>query len=116
MAVRTRSSRNVRAWVALAFGLVAAAALPAAIAISQGLRTFKLLGASAAIPVAALAGVVAIALARGARRRVEVTLGRARGARVARAGKWLGILGIYLALTALGALAVYFLLSRYVSR
>ncbi len=95
---------------------MATAALPVAVAVSQALRTFKLLAASAAIPVAVVAGIVAVALARGARRRVQLTLGRARGEGVARLAKWLGILGIYLALTALGALAVYFLLSRYVSR
>lgn len=116
MAVRTRSSRNGRAWAALVAGLAAAAALPASIAISQELRTWKLLAAFAAIPVAAVLGFAAIAFARGARRRIELTLGRARGARAARLGRAFGLLGIYLACTGLLTLAVYYALSHFVQR
>jgi hypothetical protein len=116
LAARTRSNRNARAWFALLFGLVAAAALPGSIAVSQTLRPWKLLAAFGAIPVAALAGVLAILLARGARRKIELTLGRVRGAGKARLGRLLGMLGIYLAVTGLLTLGVYFLLSRYVSR
>lgn len=116
MAARTGSNRNARAWFALLFGLVAAAALPGSIAVSQTLRPWKLLASFSAIPVAALAGIVAILLSRGARRKIELTLGRARGAGPARVGRQLGILGLYLAVTGLLTLGVYFLLSRYVSR
>ena len=116
MAARTRSSRNPRAWLALLFGLVAAAALPGSIAVSQGLRTWKLLASFGAIPVAAVAGMIAILFSRGARRKIELTLGRARGAGAARVGRLLGILGLYIAVTGLLTLGVYFLLSRYVSR
>ena len=116
MAVPTRSSRNARAWAALVAGLAAAAALPASIAISQELRTWKLLVAFAAIPVAALLGFAAIAFARGARQRVELTLGRARGAGAARLGRALGWLGIYLACTGVLTLAVYYALSHFVQR
>jgi hypothetical protein len=116
LAVRTRSNRNVRAWLALLAGLVAAAALPGSIAVSQTLRPWKLLASFGAIPVAALAGIVAILLARGASRKIELTLGRARGAGAARAARLLGILGLYLAATGLLTVGVYFLLSRYVSR
>jgi hypothetical protein len=90
--------------------------LPASIAISQELRTWKLLAAFAAIPVAALLGFAAIAFARGARQRVELTLGRARGAGAARLGRALGWLGIYLACTGLLTLAVYYGLSHFVQR
>ena len=116
MAVPTRSNRNARAWVALVVGLAAAAALPASIAISQELRTWKLLVAFAAIPVAAVLGFAAIAFARGARRRVELTLGRARGAGAARLGRALGFVGIYLACTGVLTLAVYYALAHFVQR
>jgi hypothetical protein len=113
---RTSNSRNGRAWASLLAGLVAAAALPGAIAVSQELRTFKLLNAFAAIPVAALFGWIAIRLARGARARVELTLGRARGRAIARFGRLLGLVGVYLAVTGLLTVAVYLLLSRFVAR
>jgi hypothetical protein len=116
LAVPTRSNRNARAWAALVAGLVAAAALPASIAISQELRAWKLLVAFAAIPVAAVLGFAAIAFARGARGRIELTLGRARGAGAARLGRALGLLGIYLACTGLLTLAVYYALAHFVQR
>jgi hypothetical protein len=116
LAAPTRSSRNARAWVSLLAGLAAVAALPASIALSQELRTWKLLAAFGAIPVAAVLGFAAIAFARGARRRIELTLGRARGARAARVGRALGVLGIYLACTGLLTVGVYVALSRFVQR
>jgi hypothetical protein len=112
----TRSNRNPRAWLSLLAGLTAAAALPASIAISQGLRVWKLLAAFGAVPVAAVLGFAAIAFARGARRRIELTLGRAPGARLARAGRALGVLGVYLACTGALTVAVYFALSRFGGR
>jgi len=90
--------------------------LPASIAISQELRTWKLLAAFAAIPVAAVLGFAAIAFARGARRRIELTLGRARGRGVARLGRALGLLGIYLACTGVLTVGVYYALSHFVQR
>ncbi len=90
--------------------------MPASIAISQELRTWKLLVAFAAIPVAAVFGFAALAFARGARRRVELTLGRARGAGTARLGRALGLLGIYLACTGLLTVGVYYALSHFVQR
>ena len=90
--------------------------MPASIAISQELRTWKLLVAFAAIPVAAVLGFAALAFARGARRRVELTLGRARGAGTARLGRALGLLGIYLACTGLLTVGVYYALSHFVQR
>ena len=72
--------------------------------------------AFAAIPVAAVLGFSAIAFARGARRRIELTLGRARGSGTARLGRALGLLGIYLACTGLLTLGVYYALSHFVQR
>ncbi len=73
---------------------------------------FDLLDAWVAIVPAALLGLWSLMLARGARLRVERTLGRARGLRLARLGRILGLLGIYLAATACVSLAVYAVLQR----
>jgi hypothetical protein len=105
----TRSSKpepNGRARASLLLGLVAAAALPTAIAVAELSELWRLIEASAAIPVALASGVSAVVLARRARRRVERTLGRVGGSRVAGLGRALGLLGIALALA--GAIAVGF--------
>jgi hypothetical protein len=54
-----------------------------------------------------VAGLAAILLARGAEGRIQRTLGRARGQRVARLGRLLGLLGLYLATTGVLTLVVY---------
>ncbi|HUH14853.1 MAG TPA: hypothetical protein VML35_03105 [Gaiellaceae bacterium] len=92
-------------------GLLAVAVLPAAIAATRWSERYELLHASAAVPVAALLGVLAILLARRARSRLAPTLGHARGTRTARIGRLLGVLGFLLALTAAGSLGVYAVLS-----
>ncbi len=71
----------------------------------------ELLHAAVGIAPAVVLGLWALMLARGARLRVERTLGRARGLRLARAGRLLGILAVYLALTAALALGVFAVLS-----
>jgi hypothetical protein len=110
---RTRSNSNGRAWLSLFCGLVATALVPAAIAVSQQLAVVKLVRAWPAIPLAVMAGILALLFARGARHRLHWTLGRGRGRRVARLGRALGWLGIYLAATAALSLAVYGLLAYY---
>jgi hypothetical protein len=87
-------------------GLLAVAALPAAIAAAEVLEGFELLDAAVAIPVGLVLAIVALVLARGARRRFERTLGRVGGRRTALLGKALGLLGLGLALA--GAIAVGF--------
>ena len=109
---RTRSS-NWRAWASAFLGLLAAAALPVALALSQWRKLFALLHSWPAIPIAAGLGLLAVLLARSARRRSEWTLGRVGGTRVARIGRALGVGGIYLAGTAAISLLVYWLLNRY---
>jgi hypothetical protein len=94
-------------------GLLAVAALPAAIAIAQVSTRVKLTQAAAGAPVAALLGGVALLLARRARRRAERTLGRAGGENVARAGRVLGVLGLCLAASAAIAIGFYGLLVHY---
>jgi hypothetical protein len=54
--------------------------------------------------------VLALIAARSARRRTERTIGRVGGVRSARVGRFLGALGIYLALAGAVALAVYYAL------
>jgi hypothetical protein len=66
--------------------------------------------AAGAIPVAAVLGILAIMLARSARRQSQVTLGRVGGTRLARAGSILGILGLYLAVMALLSIGFFGLL------
>jgi hypothetical protein len=87
--------------------------LPVAIAVSQGLKTFRLLDAWAAIPVAVVLGILAIVLARGARARSAWSVAPPAGAGAARLGRWLGILGVYLGVTGILTLVCYELLLRF---
>ena len=95
--------------------LLALAAIPAAAGVTQLRGDLRLIHAGFAVPVAAVLAIAGIRLAARARRRLERTLGRAGGERTARAGRVLGWLALYLALTAsisLGFYAVeYYLLS-----
>lgn len=92
-------------------GLLAVATMPTAILVTRWSRDYELLQAGFAIPLAALLGLAAVALARRARARLAPTLGHAKGTRTARLGRLLGLLGFLLALTGAGSLAVYWLLS-----
>ena len=92
-------------------GLLAAATMPAAIVATRWSRDYELMDAGFAIPLAALLGLLAVALARRARSRLAPTLGHPRGTRTARLGRILGLLGFLLALTGAGSLAVYWILS-----
>jgi hypothetical protein len=116
LAVPTRSSnggppRPGSARLSVFVGLLSVAVLPAAIVGTGYSREYELLHASAAIPVAAVLGLLAFALARRARSRLAPTLGHPRGTRTARLGRFLGLLGFLLALTAAGSVGVYELLS-----
>ena len=93
-------------------GLLAVASLPAAVLLTRYSERVELLHAGVGIAPAVVLGISALAVARGARLRVERTLGRARGLRLARVGRALGLLALYLAATAGVALAVYAALSR----
>jgi len=95
-------------------GLLSLAALPAAVIAARESDELTLVEAGVVVPVAALLGVVALWLARRARRRADRTLDRVGGRRTARVGKLLGGLGLYIAATAAIALGVYALLSASV--
>jgi hypothetical protein len=97
--------------VSVLVGLLSVATLPAAIAATHFSKTYELIHAAVAIPVALLLAALGIALSRRARSRLGPTLGRPRGARTARVGRLLGILGLLLALTAAGSIGIYALLS-----
>jgi hypothetical protein len=112
LAAPTRSS-NPAATAALAAGLLAVAALPAAIALAQLSARFKLTQAAVGAPVAALLGVAALLLARRAARRAERTLGRTGGLGVARVGRVLGVVGLCLAASGAIAIGFYGLLFHY---
>jgi hypothetical protein len=85
------------------------AAIPAALYATR-LKNVDLPQAVAGEAIAGtLLGLIAVLLARGARYRVERTLSRS-GESTARLGKWLGLLGICLGLTAALSLAFFGLL------
>ncbi len=88
-------------------GFLSVAVLPVAIAVTNRSNRYDLLHAAFAIPLAAALGALAVALARRARSRLAPTLGHAKGTRTARVGRFLGLLGFLLALTAAGSVAVY---------
>jgi hypothetical protein len=91
------------------FGLLSLAAVPVALAATR-LKHVNLPQAVGGEAVAGtLLGLLSIVLARGARVQVERTLAR-MGEGTARVGKWLGVLGLCLGLTAALALGFFGLL------
>jgi hypothetical protein len=101
--------RNTRARLSVLFGLLSLAAIPVAL-YSTRLKNVNLPQAVGGEAVAGtLLGLIAVILARGARVKVERTLSRV-GEGTARLGKWLGLFGICLGLTAALALAFFGLL------
>jgi hypothetical protein len=103
----TRPRRNRAARASLLFGLLGAAIVPAAVAVAEWREELELVDAGFSVPGAFLLSVLAVWLARRARRGLDRTLGRIGGQRAARAGRVLGWLGVYIALTAAVALGVY---------
>jgi hypothetical protein len=92
-------------------GLLAVAAVPAGVALTH-YRNIELLKAGWAVVPALVLGIASLALARAARRRTERTIGRVGGRGVTRLGRYLGVLGIYLALAAALSVGVYELLNK----
>jgi hypothetical protein len=85
--------------------------MPVAILATRWSEGYELMDAAVAIPLAACLGLLAWALARRARSRLAPTLGHPKGSRTARVGRFLGLLGFVLALTAAGSVGVYAVLS-----
>jgi hypothetical protein len=84
--------------------------MPVAIVATRYSGSYELLHAGFAIPVGLVLGFLAVALARRAKARDVLTLGRAGGLGAARLGRALGVLGICLASAAVVSLVVYWLL------
>ena len=105
-------SSNHRSSLSVLTGLVAIAAVPAAIVLSRQTAGVGLLDAVWAIPVAALCGIAALLFARGARGRIRWTLEQSGGVGRVRLGRILGVAGICVALSAGIAVGFYELLVR----
>jgi hypothetical protein len=94
-------------------GLAAVATIPAAVVAAEFYDVATLLESAVSIVPAAVLSIVAISLARRARRTVERTLGRTRGGGLARIGRLLGWVGLYLAITASISVATYYVLREF---
>jgi len=101
----------VRAWAAVVFGLASVAAVPVGIVLTRR-SDLDLIHAGWAVAPGLLLGLLALALARGARRRSQRTLGRVGSVGVTRLGRFLGALGVYIALAGAVALGVYEILNQ----
>ena len=97
-------------------GAAAVATLPVAVYLTRYSTSYELLHAGFAIPLIAALGVLALVLARRARRLFSLSIASGRGSGVATAGHVLGIVGLCLAASALVALGVYGLLEYVGSR
>jgi hypothetical protein len=104
---------NPRAWWSLVCGIASIAAIPAGTLLARESERVTLVDSSGSVAVAALLGWAAIVLARRARERVQITLGRAGGSGAAAAGRILGIVGLLVAGTAALALGFWGLLSLF---
>ena len=91
--------------LALLFGVVSLATLPAAVATAE-VRDAELMDTLWAIPVALVLGLVAMWLARRSRKRLQRAVLTSSRGRTARLGKVLGLAAVLLALTAALAVAV----------
>ena len=81
--------------------------------LARETRAVTLVNSSGSVVVGLLLGFSAILLARRARERVQITLGRAGGERTARIGQAAGTLGVLVAATGALALGFYGLLTLF---
>ena len=102
---------NRHASASLVVGVAAVAVVPLAIGASRFLDELSLVWSCASAALAALLGIVAIALSRRGRETAQRTLGRSGGEGVARAGRVLGAIALWIAATTALALAFYGLLT-----
>jgi hypothetical protein len=105
-------SSNHRASVAVLFGLLAVATVPAGIVLARQTAGVDLIDAAWAIPVAILFALAALLFVRGARGRIRWTLERAGGTGRIRFGRGLAVAAISIALSASIAVGFYELLLR----
>ncbi len=88
-------------------GLLAVAAIPAAVAVSRQTERFSYLESGWSVIAAAVLGLAAILVGRRGKKRERRAVLPVAGARAARWGRRLGWLGLYLAATGALALGVY---------
>jgi hypothetical protein len=91
----------------LVLGLLATAAIPVSIVVTEAHQDLRLLHAGFAVPLAFVLGVAGIQLAKRARKRLERTIGRAGGVVPARMGRVFSWIGVYFALIGAISLLVY---------
>src|SRR5574337_1443808 len=121
MASRTSSSSataargGVAAWAVVA-GVASVAAMPVAVYVTRFVSAYELRDVWIGLPVAALLGILAIVLARRARREASILLVRGAGGGLARLGRILGLVGICMAASTVVAFAVLGLLESVGSR
>jgi len=118
LAAHTRSSSlpravNVRARLSALFGLLSVLCVPAGIALSWYSSTVTLLESLGSAVLGLLFGIYAVILARRGRETAARTLGRSGGEGTAKLGKFLGGLGICIALTTGLAVGFYGLLTLF---
>jgi len=87
--------------------------MPAGVVLARESQRVTLVDATGSIAAALALGWLAIILARRARERIGLTLGRAGGARTARVGSLLGIIGVLLGMTATLAVGFWGLLTLF---
>jgi len=119
MVARTSSSslpraHNPRATASVLVGLLAVAAVPVGVVLARRSAEITLVNSGyGSVPASILLGFYAIVLSRRGKETVVRTLGRARGVGTARLGRFLGIAGICIGLTAGMALGFYGLLTLF---
>ena len=100
--------------MSVVLGVLSLAAVPAAILASRFVPSVELLESLyVAVPAGIVLGLLAMLLARRARRTFELRLGRSRGGRSARVGRWLALAGMYVAFAGAVALGTYAVLRGY---
>ena len=99
--------RNPAATWSVLVGLLAAAAVPAAVAYAYLSPRLELIWGGAAVPVAVVLALAALALARRGERRAQLALVRRTGSASSQAGRLLATLALLFAGSALTALIVY---------
>ena len=112
-AVTLPPARNPRAAASVVVGVLAVAIVPAAIAASGYFDELTLVQSCASAAAAALLGLFALALARRGQETAGRTLGRSGGEGASRAGKWLGVIALWIAATTGLAVGFYFLLTLF---
>ena len=110
---RERRGRNPHAVASVLVGLVAVVVIPVAVVIQWYSVDVTLVQSTISAGPALLFGLVAIALARRGRFAFARTIGRAGGERAAKAGRFLGWLGLTMGVIAALSVAFYGLLTIF---